>query len=65
MEVADRLAAMEEDYNKVSAEYNEVMSKFDREQEITGNVCIYSGSHICFVKKDLHVPFYEFIVFLK
>lgn len=39
MEVSDRLAAMEEDYNKVSAEYNEVMSKFDREQEMTGNVC--------------------------
>lgn len=38
MEVADRLAVMEEDYNRVSAEYDEMMSKFDREQQITGSV---------------------------
>jgi len=38
MEVQDRLAAMEEDFNRVSADYDEIMSKFDREQEITGNV---------------------------
>ncbi|XP_052765644.1 rab11 family-interacting protein 4A-like isoform X2 [Mya arenaria] len=38
MEVSDRLAAMEEDFNKVSAEYNDIMSKFDREQVMTGNL---------------------------
>ncbi|XP_052268698.1 uncharacterized protein LOC127870079 [Dreissena polymorpha] len=46
MEVMDRLAAMEEDFNRVSAEYNEMMSKFDREQIMTGNVC----SHLCTFK---------------
>lgn len=44
MEVADRLAVMEEDFNRVSAEYEEMMSKFDREQEITGNVSLLDFS---------------------
>ncbi|XP_060608216.1 rab11 family-interacting protein 4-like isoform X2 [Ruditapes philippinarum] len=51
MEVSDRLAAMEEDFNKVSAEYNEVMSKFDREQEITGNKT--SGKLLDELQKEL------------
>ena len=38
LETSDRLAAMEEDYNKVSADYNDMMSRFDREQLMTGNV---------------------------
>jgi len=45
MEVSDRLAAMEEDYNRVSAEYNDIMSKFDREQQMTGNVRTFTAAN--------------------
>ncbi|XP_052267224.1 rab11 family-interacting protein 4A-like isoform X2 [Dreissena polymorpha] len=51
MEVMDRLAAMEEDFNRVSAEYNEMMSKFDREQIITGNPA--SGKLLDELQKEL------------
>ena len=43
MELNDRLCAVEEDYNRVSANNDEMMTKFDRERVITGEVShVYS-----------------------